>query len=340
MRTVTFLKRGNNGCTHYRVDLPAKFLRKQGFKVDVIDDVSKINFSILSDTYVFGRSCTYKELEIFRKLKQIGITVIYEIDDNLLDLPSWNQTSTHFLRVQVVIRDFLREANYVIVTTEDLRQSFLTFNKKIVVVDNYIDFDYLDAACTFEIKNKVGETVNVDSLKDRFLLLWAGSVTHHEDLKILGRHLPVFLKKHSNAALVAVHFLNKEIYNAISTEQLFVIPAVLPDKYLALLNKIPAKIGLAPLVEHPFNICKSRLKVIEYASTQLAPLASNFGPYVKCLKQTPFSEFLCNNLDWGAKFEKMYTQTEFSILRESLLSYAQEHFDIKKSNWVQVFSTF
>ncbi len=339
MRTITFLKRGNNGCTHYRVEIPARFLRKNGFQVNIINSISEIDFLNVKDKiFIFGRACTYSELDAFRKLKQLGAIVVYEIDDDLLELPSWNQASLYFLRVQVVIRDFLREASHVIVTTKNLRQNFLLLNRNISVIDNYIDFDYLSENVAFEILDKENKKIDLSVLRNRFLIFWGGSITHREDLKILEKQLPIFLKKHPEVGLVAVHCLNKKIYNEISNDQLFLIPAVLPDKYLALLNQIPASIGLAPLVNHSFNFCKSRLKIIEYMAAQMAPFASNFGPYAETLNNTPFQNFLCNGQDWLPKLEDIYAHSEFSILKESVLTYAQEHFDIKQSNWITVLS--
>lgn len=338
-REVTFLKKSDNACTHYRTLIPAKHLQQKGVKVTLVNSVGEIDLSNVKDKiYIFGRSCLYFELDVFREIKQRGGIVIYEIDDDLLDLPSWNPSSGFFLKVQVVIRNFLREANHVIVTTEALKKSFQKFNKNISVVDNYIDFDHESLENLPKITNKLSEPVSIESLKGRFLLLWGGSITHKIDLKILEHPLISFFKKYPEAGLIAVHTLNRALFNALSPDQLFLVSAVYPRHYLSLLKLLPANIGLAPLADHPFNLCKSRLKVIEYMSAGLVPLSSKIGPYAQTLESTLYSNFLCIDAEWLSKIENAYNFWEFKIVRESVTSYAQRNFDIEQSNWCEVLS--
>ncbi len=340
-REVIFLRKSNNACTHYRVEVPLAYLQRQGIKSNAVNSLSEVDLNNVKDKiFIFGRSCLYSELEVFRQIKERGGIAVYEIDDDLLDLPSWNPASAFFLKVQVVIRNFLREADHVIVTTEDLKKSFRKFNGKISVIDNYIDFSYLNNPVSPNITNKAGEQISRHSLESRFLLLWGGSVTHKVDLKILERHLVTFFKKYPEAGLIAIHTLNRSIFNALDVNQLFLVSAVLPDQYLALLKTLPANTGLAPLADYPFNHCKSRLKVIEYMSASMVPLASKIGPYEKTLSNTIYRNFLCSDNEWFERFEDAYNHWEFSIITDSVSSHAKKNFDIKHSNWIEVLSSF
>ena len=104
MRPIIFLKKGINACTHYRVDIPNNYLKQLKEDISIIKSVDEINLSTIKDQiFIFGRACLKKELEIFREIKRRGGIVIYEVDDDLLDLPYWNPASTFYLKVQVFI---------------------------------------------------------------------------------------------------------------------------------------------------------------------------------------------------------------------------------------------
>jgi len=340
MREVTFLRKSEDACTHYRVNLPAKHLQSNGAKVNLVNSVNEINLSDVRDKiFIFGRSCTYDELNVFREIRKRGGIAVYEIDDDLLELPSWNPASVFFLKVQVVVRNFLREANHIIVTTKGLKENFRQFNSNISIVDNYIDFDYLDEAVSPKIMNKESKPIPLQVLEGKFLLLWGGSVTHKVDLKLLERPLIAFFKKYPETGLVAIHTLNRTIFNALNINQLYLVHAVPSKQYLSLLQKLPANVGLAPLINHPFNLCKSRLKVIEYMTVGKVPLSSRVGPFVKTLGGTMYENFLCSDVEWFNKFEEAYNLWEFNIIRDSISSYAYRNFDIKNSNWIPVLSS-
>ena len=339
-REVIFLRKNDNACTHYRVIIPAKHLQQKGIKVSLVNSASEIDLSnVQNKIYIFGRSCLYTELDVFREIKKRGGIVVYEIDDDLLDLPSWNPASAFFLKVQVVIRNFLREADLVIVTTEALKNSFRKFNSNISVIDNYIDFEHESLNILPNITNKLSHKVSIDDLTGRFFLLWGGSITHRVDLKILEKPLAVFFKKYPEAGLVAIHTLNRAFFNALRPDQLFLVSAVPPKYYLSLLKLLPANIGVAPLANYPFNLCKSRLKVIEYMAAGLVPLSSKIGAYAQTLGPTVYGSFLCTNDEWLPKLENAHNFWEFKIIRDSVTSYAKRNFDISNSNWEEVLSS-
>lgn len=339
-REVIFLKKADNACTHYRVTIPAKHLQSLDVRVSLINSVNQIDLSKVQDKiYIFGRSCLYSELDKFREIKKNGGIAVYEIDDDLLDLPFWNPASPFFLKAQVVIRNFLREADHVIVTTEPLKQNCRKFNSNVSIIDNYIDFDYLNELVLPNIINRESGVVSRHALRDRFLLLWGGSITHKVDLKVAQKQLIHFFKKYPEAGLIAIHTLNKEIFHSLDINQLYLIPAVQPSQYLSLLNTLPANIGIAPLANYPFNLCKSRLKIIEYMSAGIVPLASNLEPFSRTLKDSMYKNLLCSDKGWFPKLEDAYNCWEFSIIKDNVKSFARENFDIKKSNWLQVLSS-
>ena len=336
-KSIIFLKKGINACTHYRVDLPSKHLSSLNFNVILKETIKAEDLIDVSESiFVFGRACSYDELNLFREIKQRGAKVVYELDDNLLDLPSSNPATIFYLSKQGYIRSFIREADHVIVTNSSLKKALQNYNQKISCVDNYLDLDYLSIEATPNLFDKHSKKLDFSVFDGRFVILWAGSITHRDDLRMLSKQLLAFLRQHPEALLVAVHSLNKELLVHIPTEQLCLVSAVPPVQYLNLLNQLPADVGLAPLHRHPFNDCKSRLLVIEYMASRIVPLASNLAPYREALENTPFNDLLCLG-NWYEKLERLKNEVDLRILKESLVQFCHDHFTINHSNWSNVF---
>jgi len=337
IKSIIFLKKGINACTHYRVDIPAKFLTQLNFNVRIKETIQAEDLNDIDKTiFVFGRAASYDELNLFREIKHRGATVVYELDDNLLDLPSGNPATIFYLSKQGYIRSFIREANHVIVTNEALKKVLQNYNRQISCVDNYLDLDYARIECSPNLFDKHSKRLDASIFDGRFVILWAGSITHRDDLRVLSKPLLAFLHKYPEALLVAVHSLNKELLVHISNEQLCLVSAVPPTQYLNLLSKLSADVGLAPLCRHPFNECKSRLRVIEYMASSIIPLASNLGPYREILEGTPFADLLCS-VGWYEKLEWLKNEVNLEVLKEHLSQFCRERFIIQNSNWADVF---
>lgn len=337
-KPIIFLKKGENACTHYRVDIPVKFLKSLGFNIEVKESIQAEDLNnIAGNIFIFGRAASYAELTLFRELKHRGAITVYELDDNLLDLPAGNPATPHYLSKQGYIRSFIREADHVIVTNRALKKAFQKYNQKISCIDNYLDLDYLTGDCTPNLFNRRSESLDPSIFNDRFVILWAGSATHRDDLRILSRQVLAFLRKYPEALFIAVHSLNKELLMRIPDEQLCLVSAVPSTQYLDLLSILPADVGLAPLKRDSFNECKSRLRVIEYMATRIVPLASNFGPYREVLENTHFKDLLCFG-DWFEKLEWLKNEVNLEVLSGSLVQFCQDHFTIDHSDWSGVLS--
>ncbi len=108
----------------------------------------------------------------------------------------------------------------------------------------------------------------------RLRVLWAGAAQHQSDLDIL---LPVIAASKLRYQWVFFGLCPAGLKHDPAIE---FHSAVEFPHYAAKLAALNADIAVAPLLDTPFNRCKSPLKLLEYGTLELPVIASNLTPYV------------------------------------------------------------
>jgi len=263
-----------------------------------------------------------KSLEITKKLKSLGIIVIFDIDDYWLPT---KEHPIHSLIIQNKIHEFIRnnlkEANYVTTTTEFFADEIKKINKNVVVFPNGID-----------PKDSQFNQPSEESKKLR--IGWLGGSSHLHDLKLLDGMVSKLNDQQNNLQYYICGFdirgMVTEINNKtgeknqrpikpeetvwIKYEQIFTnnykivsnnyknfldkfedgdYPSIENENYVRVWtrpvtdyakNYAKFDVSLAPIKNHIFNRMKSQLKVIEAGFYKKALIASNVGPYTIDLK--------------------------------------------------------
>jgi glycosyltransferase involved in cell wall biosynthesis len=99
-------------------------------------------------------------------------------------------------------------------------------------------------------------------------------------------------------------------------------------EYPAYLAEQPWNIGIAPLIDSPFNECKSSIKFFEYSSYKIPVVASRVYPYYKDVFGVPVIEheetgLLCDTTeDWVNNLSRLIESEE---LRKKLGENAYNH---------------
>ena len=210
---------------------------------------------------VFQRVSTGQGLSMIMALKEkYDRKILAEIDDNALMVDECNPGSAflkpnsdmeHWFKAQ------LKTCDGVIVSTDNLKEVYMQFNKNIHVVKNSLDFEMWDKLRKPKKDNKIR-------------IGWQGGQMHNEDLDILRPVLPKLLKKHKN---IEFHFFGF-IPPFLEMDKVFdhkIVPFFDYPKKVMGLN---LDITLAPLVETPFNRGKSSLRVLEAGASRSAVVAT------------------------------------------------------------------
>lgn len=197
--------------------------------------------------------------------RRLGLATIYEISDNFMALPvSANRLlnlgnaltkSTIFQLIR--LSDAIQGVSPILVDRFDfLHEQRMVFENHIMQIHPFLK------------KSRDGVTIG-----------WGGSMGHTEDLKWIAPLIKDICLSHPE---VRFRFMgNREQYDEVfgkhdSEKFSYKDPGSLSE-YFDFLEGLD--IGLAPLLDTPFNICRSDVKFIEYASRGVVPVLSDVGPY-------------------------------------------------------------
>lgn len=214
------------------------------------------------------------------------------------------------------LKESLGLYDLLIVTTEELREAYLPYNKNIKVLSNNVEqvfperdttVETLDENGRFLIESKFGLVTvpgfyyeTPEKLARVLRIGYSGTETHRNDFDSTIRNSWTKLVKKYAADKWFIYigdpYFAETSYYAENTRKIH-IPAAAYETYR--LNLRNLDIGIAPLSPTPFNMSKSDLKVMEYASWGIPSVAPDYITYsrnwqhgVNCLLYKNEAEFL------------------------------------------------
>jgi len=205
------------------------------------------------------------------RAKKKGKPVVYDLDDNVLELPPDHpdfRSPFRHRRQTAKYEWFLARADAVTVSTRALDPLVRKFGDRIFVLRNYME------AGPDALRSRP-EDAGVPAVPT---LGYAGTRTHAPDFRPLTGPLRTLAS--DPAATLRMVFLG------YLPDGLAGLPNVSFDsrylfygQYLRELARSGIGVGLAPLRDDAFNRCKSHVKFLEYAVAGIPGIYSDTGPY-------------------------------------------------------------
>jgi len=201
-----------------------------------------------------------------------GISLVYSIDDNLIDLninePGKTRPSIH---EKNIIRYFAREADGVIVSTSALKERIKNLNDRIFVVENALDERLIDLNRRYTNKD------------NKLVIGYMGTYTHDRDFcEIYPALRNILYKYRDDIELEVVGSLsdNRLLRSIPNAKQLDTRGNIEYTKFWDWMNRnIHWDIAIAPLVRNEFTKCKSDIKYLDYAALGTPAICTKFVPY-------------------------------------------------------------
>lgn len=301
-----------NACSYMRVLNPLGLLDEQG----------RISFHT-SNNWRAGRSCDVFYLQRFCgssfQLKDAmdlaefcqknGRRIIYEIDDDLLDIEDLPQPT------KALIRFLLRNADTVVTTTDNLRERLLKLNRHIAVIPNMLSI------------KQVGER-HEERARDGIVRMgYMGTFTHQGDFQMILLPVMRLLKRYPES-------LELELVGGISDMGLLgTMPNIKRisiegrDNYLQFWKWVKEEthwdIGLAPLKLSKFTACKSDVKYLDYAAMGCCGVFSDHPAYSCTVRDMENGMLAENDAEvWSEKIEQLILD---SGLRDRLTEAARDN---------------
>ncbi len=254
----------------YRVEQPSVAMGKiSGVTAITISTISPHfeSLCLQADLLILHLLTEHDLLPIVEERKRRGLVTVYEISDNFVaDQPGvgirgWFRDPLN--RAQAF--QLITMADAVQVTGEGLLEKYRFLNDNMVVFENQI--------C---------EIGALRTERSRSIVLgWGGSSGHTEDLRYIVETIAEICSRHPH---VIFSFMGDseqyiEIFSSIKEKQKsYTSPGTLNDYYHFLET---VDIGIATMIDTPYNRCRSDIKFIEYASRGVVPVLSAITPYKK-----------------------------------------------------------
>lgn len=285
---IFLLTETESGCYKWRGAIPAKYLSRRGHTVQILSGDPVAHQA--PDVMIFYRAHFVEAVNMVGFCKKNGIRVVFDTDD-ALDLVPRANVNYAALQPRLPVYDFmLRAADVVTTTTETLATYLRKWNRNVVVIPNSVDPEEWQPAPRHEI-TRVG---------------WTGSATHFEDLACALDAVREVQKKHaftfvmqgiSNhptldefSQVLSVQWVKaqwatplgkvvRRFLDKMSEIEYEFYPTVPVTEHSQKVCDLALDIGIAPLLDSPFNHHKSCIKYYEYAMSGAITVASHVLPY-------------------------------------------------------------
>jgi len=251
MKKILFLlPKLSDACSLYRGAGVATDLRRKGYDIDAMDMTGTIDWAFLIqyDIIMIQRAVSPSILNVCAQIKRMGIKLWLDYDDNLLVVPLDNPAYFAYAdsNVKGAIVKSLALADVVSVTTEDLRESYLQYNKNIMVIPNAFN-DTL---------------IKREKKKREKIVLWRGTNTHQRDIMTYQDAINKVSHHWGDYRFIYVGYVPWFLDMGKNTSVAAGVDTML---FLEQIQVLAPSIMQVPLHDSLFNRCKSNIAAIEGA---------------------------------------------------------------------------
>lgn len=260
---------------------------------------------------IFRAPYTEKLGEFIRLAKELNKTVIYDIDDLVIDTKYTDtikyldtMTAEERKGYDEGVRNMqkvLKMCDAVVTTTERLAQELSNYVPKVFINRNTASELMLQLSEEAYKKSRQAKEKS-DKVK---LGYFSGSITHNDDFILIKPAVAKLMEQYRNVELHIVGILDiPEEFQAFQ-DRVIAHPFVEWQKLPELIASID--INLAPLEDSIFNEAKSENKWVEAALVRVPTVASNLGAFQRMVEHGK-NGILCNTSEeWYEELEKLVT---------------------------------
>jgi len=299
-------------CFFYRLSAPLSYVAEQNKDWD-ITITGVLDTRKLTDYNIAIMQRQYKA-DVFYPIlamKKNGTKLIYEIDDDLFNVPDWNPASKVLGKkaVQDNIKYFLSNVHAIFTTTEHLKNLYKNYCEHIYVLPNSIDFKVINKAPCNSAKR---------------VITWQGSQSHDRDVSLMLPALKEVAKR--NDVFIKLWQIKTDIPEA------YQVPYVPFAAFYQMFSQLDGYLGLAPLTTVFFNKSKSNLKWLEYTVHGMATIASKVGPYADSIEDGKTGILIEDNHDWLDAINYLLDNPEkHAELVKNAMDVVKEKYDMAKN---------
>lgn len=341
-----------NGCNFYRIAQPFRKLSQKDYFPCASSSMLKnmdeqTLWTDVSDLIVSQCGTSEKFLEYIRENKRSKKFVL-DYDDNIFEIspynPSYKDHGTRDVRVtfgdgrvsnlwehgkngfdilvnqekMYLFEQTLKAVDLVITPSPILSGVFKKHGARNVrVIKNFVDFE---------------TWYPVELVKDDFIRIgYQGGWSHYEDWWEIKDALAEVMKKHKNVLLVIMGQHYEGTLQGIDKSRIVIEKWLNVESYPWKFKTLNIDIGIAPLSNNAFSVCKSEIKWEEYSALKIPCIASNIPPYSLSISNGETGFLASNKEEWIECLGKLIESKELrNAIGNKARDHVKEHYDLDK----------
>lgn len=272
------------GDSYHRMRWPGSVLTEQAknWRIINLDARAKERFQWAenADLLVIYQSHDTALLPIIAKRRALGLKTIVEYNDNFYEPPPASPAAKSWrspLLWQIYER-FMNEADALVVTGPGLHELFAKkTSTPIYILENQMA----------QIPDEFA--ANWPTNDQPLQIGWAGSLGHASDLLFFLPTITNFVLNNPESRLCIMGNSALPSFIKLPARQFSYTPWGSMEQYYDFWKK--CHIGIACLLDTPYNRCRSDVKALEMSANATLPLTSNLLPYQKFLSATQLRSF-------------------------------------------------
>jgi glycosyltransferase involved in cell wall biosynthesis len=283
-----------------------------------------------ADILVMCRNCNSKDLRILFWAKKYCKKIIYEIDDNFLEISIKNVLGRyHRNPVRLfVLRKIFESCDIIHVYSDSMYEIASRYNSNVKKLRSYFDFSLIDRLSRRKHHGVIKVAYSTSRVgKDSLSAIYESALRQiiqkytHVNVFIWGS-IPDRLKGLKNVKLISYQ------------------PNY--DSFIRSFYQEGFDIGLAPMLDDNFHRSKTNNKFREYGGCEVAGVYSNVPLYSECV-QDGLTGLLVNNTEneWLGAIERLVLDHDLrDRIRQNAKAYVANHysFDTAVTTWFRSIS--
>ncbi len=272
------------GDSYHRMRWPGRILAEQAknWRIINLDARAKqrLIWSEYADLLVIYQSSDHDLLPVIAKRRAKGLKTLVEYNDNFYEPPPASPVAKAWTSPLIwqTYERFMHEADGLLVTGPRLKQ---LFSEKTDTTIHVLENQLSNIPDEFDL--------NWRESSSPLVIGWAGSLGHLSDLLAFLPKITEFIINSPGSHLRIMGNEAIPSFVRLPDDRISFTPWGTMEQYYDFLKG--CHIGIAPLLDTPYNRCRSDVKAIEISSQAALPLLPNLLPYRDFLTATDLPSF-------------------------------------------------
>jgi len=247
------------------------------------------------DTFIFQRPSLEAHLYLIELAKDMGIRVILDYDDDLLNVPFHNNASITLGEQKANIKKAIHLADEIWVTTPSIKHVYKPYNRNIHIIPN----SHNDSV--FKVENK--KPFN----KETKIMSYRGGASHEADMYQNINDIVDMINENQDWTFRFQGSRFKHIEERTGKNHEYTDPTTLMQFYKEY-HELNANIAFFPLLTNVFNVGKSSISLLEATYSGSAFFANKTLP--------EFNHNFVSDIKYGVKEPFYFMKDNFTLLEE------------------------